>query len=56
MKVNNMFALVIEFIKIFKEKNLFEQGHPKVSVNYVKSMVEFGTYLLSNFEVETHFP
>jgi len=51
LKVNNLFTLAIEFIKIFKANNFFEEGHPKVSVNYVKSMVEFGTFLLSNFEV-----
>lgn len=48
--------MIIEFIKNFKTNNFFEEGHPKISINYVKSMVEFGTFILSNFEVETHFP
>lgn len=56
MKVNNMFTLIIELVKYFKSNSFFEEGHPKVSANYVKSMVDFGSLLLSSFEVETHFP
>lgn len=51
-----MFTLIIELVKYFKSNSFFEEGHPKVSANYVKSMVDFGSLLLSSFEVETHFP
>jgi hypothetical protein len=56
MKFNNLLSFVIEFIKYFKTNEFFEQGFPKISANYVKSIVEFGSLLLSNFEVENHFP
>ncbi len=51
LKLNNLLSFVIEFIRYFKANKYFEQGHPKISVNYIKSMVEFGSFLLSNFEV-----
>jgi len=47
--MNNLLSFVIEFIKYFKNNEFFEQGHPKITSNYIKSIVEFGSFLLSNF-------